>query len=261
MKNALLVGITYDLSEQKSININKSLQSTHRFLETRKYDSIHTLSNKATYQDIINGFDILVKNAGYDDEIWFHFIGYSSTNRKSICPYDYRSKGSISENELFNQFINRIPLGVRCYIIIDTFSNSGISLRHCVQDQSRAIIAHPNKKYNYNEWELRQLYIENCNYKRLRADVYLISLTLDKNVIFIYPLLTNLLLEIITSNITIKWKHLIKDISCNLKLLKYKHNVQVFSGNTLQMDSHIFNDTIYNNLDLRHIDKKMYILV
>lgn len=261
MKNALLVGITYDLSENKSININKSIQSTQRFLETRKYDSIHTLSNKATYQDIINGFDILVKNSGYDDEIWFHFIGYSSTNRKSICPYDYREKGIISENELFNLFIDRIPLGVRCYIIIDTFTTCGISLRHSIKDQSCALVNHPNKKYNYKEWQLRQLYVENSNYKRLRADVYLISLTLDKNMIFIYPLLTNLLVEIITSNSAIKWKHLIKDISCHLKLLKYKHNVQVFSGNMIQMDSPVFNDIHYNNFDIMSINKKMYISV
>ena len=260
MKNALLVGITYDLSEQKSININKSIQSTQRFLETRKYDSIHTLSNKATYQDIINGFDILVKNSGYGDELWFHFIGYSSTNRKSICPYDYREKGIISENDLLNQFINRIPLSVRCFIIIDTFTTCGISLRHSIKDQSCVLVNHPNKKYNYREWELRQLYVENNNYKKLRADVYLISLTLDKNMLFIYPLLTNLLIEIMRND-TIKWKHLIKDISCHLKLLKYKHNVQVFSGNTLHMDSTVFNDIDNNNLDLRHIDKKIYISV
>jgi hypothetical protein len=121
------------------------------------------------------------------------------------------------------------------------------------------LLNHKNKKYNYREWELRQLYIENSNYKKLRADVYLISLTLDKNMLFIYPLLTNLLIEILRND-TIKWKHLIKDISCHLKLLKYKHNVQVFSGNTIQMDSTVFND-IDNNLDLKHIDKKMYISV
>jgi hypothetical protein len=260
MKNALLVGISYDLSEQKSLNINKSIQLTQRFLETRKYDFIHTLSNKATYQDIINGFDILVKNSGYGDELWFHFIGYSSTNRKSICPYDYREKGIISENDLLNQFIYRIPLGVRCFIIIDTFTTCGISLRHSIKDQSSSLVNHPNKKYNYREWELRQLYVENSNYKKLRADVYLISLTLDKNIIFIYPLLTNLLIEIMRND-TIKWKHLIKDISCHLKLLKYKHNVQVFSGNTIPMDSTVFNNIDNNNLDLRHVDKKMYISV
>ena len=261
MKNALLVGITYELSIEKSLNINKSIEATKNFLETkRKYDSIHTLNNKAGYQEIINAFDILVKNCGYGDELWFHFIGFSSTNRKSICPYDYCENGVITENDIFNLFIYRLPHGVKCYMIIDTFTTCGISLRHTIQDLSRAIVNHPNKKYNYSEWELRQLYIENSNYTRLRADVYLISLTLDKNMILIYPLLTNLLLQNINNN-NIKWKHLIKDISCSIKLLKYKHSVQLFSGNIIDTNCQVFYDELNNNLDLNQINKKIYISV
>jgi hypothetical protein len=261
MKNALLVGITYELSIEKSLNIIKSIELTKNFLETkRKYDSIHTLNNKAGYEEIINAFDILVKNCGYGDELWFHFIGFSSTNRKSICPYDYRENGVITENDIFNLFIYRLPYGVKCYMIIDTFTTCGISLRHTIQDLSRAIVNHPNKKYNYSEWELRQLYIENSNYNRLRADVYLISLTLDKNMILIYPLLTNLLIQNINNN-NIKWKHLIKDISCSIKLLKYKHSVQLFSGNKIDTHSQVFYDELNNNLDLNQINKKIYISV
>lgn len=260
MKNALLVGITYELSIEKSLNIIKSIESTKNFLETkRKYDSIHTLNCKAGYQEIMNALDILVKNSKYGDELWFHFIGFSSTNRKSICPNDYREKGVITENDIFNLFINRLPHAVKCYIIIDTFTTCGISLRHSIQDQSRPIVNHPNKKYKQSEWELRQLYIDNINYPRLRADVYLISLTLDKNMLCIYPLLTNLLLKIINNNI--KWKHLIKDISCSIKLLKYQHSVQLFSGNAIDANSQVFNDEPNNNLDFKQINKKIYILV
>lgn len=260
MKYALLVGITYNLSEQKSLNIIKSIKSIQTFLETQKYHNIHTLSCQATRQDIINGFNLIIKNLTYDDELWFHFIGHSLKNEKLICPYNYREQGVLTENDILNQFIYKIPFGVRCYMIIDTFSSCGISLRHSIQDHSYALVSHPNNKYNYREWELQQQYIKNSNYKKFRADIYLINLKLNTETLLIYPLLTTLLIKIISIE-NKKWKHLIKDISCSLKLLKYKHNVQLFSGNYIDINSLVLSNTNNNDIDLNRVNDKIYISV
>jgi hypothetical protein len=278
MKRALLIGINYiGTPSQLSGCINDINNVGSYLFNVRKYNSFLVLTDytriKPTKANILQAFNALFTNVRAGDELWFHYSGHGSllrdTNRDEesgfdscICPIDYERSGFISDDVIRQMLAQRVPKGVKLYIVLDAcHSGTGCDLRYKYDDNSyltnkpaSASASTPlPDKYIPNDWSLQQTSYEFKKYSKTIGEVYSISGCQDDQTsadAFIEGqatgALTFILLSCLRANspTTYKWKHLLKDICCSEKIRGFTQKTCITSGTPINLESNVFSGNI-----------------
>lgn len=274
MRRALLIGINYVGTPSQLYGCINDINNVGSYLyNTRKYNSFIVLTDntrvKPTKANILQAFNVLFTDVKAGDELWFHYSGHGSllrdTNRDEesgfdscICPLDYQKAGFISDDVIRQMLAQRVPAGVKLYIVLDAcHSGTGCDLRYKYDDSSyltnkpasASAYAPLPKKYIPADWSLKQTTREFKNYSKTNGEVYSISGCQDEQTsadAFIEGqatgALTFILLSCLLSNspATYKWKHLLKDICCNEKIRRFTQKTCITSGTPLNLDNNVF---------------------
>ena len=276
MRRALLIGINY-LGTPSQLNgcINDINNVGSYLFNTRKYNSFIVLTDytrfKPTKANILQAFNALFTNVRAGDELWFHYSGHGSllrdTNRDEesgfdscICPLDYERAGFISDDVIRQMLAQRVPKGVKLYIVLDAcHSGTGCDLRYKYDDNSY-LTNKPSSpstplptKYIPTDWSLQQTSYEFKKYSKTIGEVYSISGCQDEQTsadAFIEGqatgALTFILLSCLRSNspTTYKWKHLLKDICCSEKIRGFTQKTCITSGTPINLESNVFSGNV-----------------
>jgi|688.fasta_scaffold520729_1 hypothetical protein len=281
MRRALLIGINYlGTSSQLNGCINDINNVGSYLYNTRKYNSFIVLTDytrvKPTKANILMAFNVLFTNVRAGDELWFHYSGHGSllrdTNRDEesgfdscICPIDYERSGFISDDVIRQMLAQRVPKGVKLYIVLDAcHSGTGCDLRYKYDDNSyltnKPVSASASasastplpSKYIPNDWSLQQTSYEFKKYSKTNGEVYSISGCQDDQTsadAFIEGqatgALTFILLSCLRANspTTYKWKHLLKDICCSEKIRGFTQKTCITSGTPINLEDGVFSTT------------------
>jgi len=246
MRKALLIGT--------NVEINNYINSVSYFLHTsRNYNHIMVLTSETIQKPTKSVIMALMKQLLMDtqsgDELWFHYIGkVDKINDVSIWPMDYDKNGFITDTELRQQLIDKVRVGVSLYVILDCIhTGSGFDLRYKYNDYSKYGLSSNVIKYNYNEWNLIQTMSENKNYSKTSANIYVLSCgsELGNNNIDLGGL-TYSLLKVLKNNYgNIKWKYLLKDVNCLLKIKKCNQIAQLSTGKYLDTNTQVFQNVLF----------------
>ena len=192
VKRALLIGINYIGTPNELSGCINDIYNVFNFLRIyRGYsqsdmiimtDENASLRNSASYPtkaNIIAAINQFVQGIKPGDELFFHYSGHGtliydangdeqSGADSCLCPVDCMQGKLIVDDEIRSLLINRIPSGVRLYVVLDCCHNgTGCDIRYRYDDSS--ILLPPNK------WITRQgLGIFN-RYANTAGDVYMIS--------------------------------------------------------------------------------------
>ena len=276
MRRALLIGINYvGTSSQLNGCINDINNVGSYLFNTRKYNSFLVLTDytrfKPTKANILQAFNALFTNVRAGDELWFHYSGHGSllrdTNRDEesgfdscICPLDYERAGFISDDVIRQMLAQRVPKGVKLYIVLDAcHSGTGCDLRYKYDDNSylTSMPSSPSTtlptKYIPTDWSLQQTSYEFKKYSKTNGEVYSISGCQDEQTsadAFIEGqatgALTFILLSCLRANsqTTYKWKHLLKDICCSEKIRGFTQKTCITSGTPINLESNVFSGNV-----------------
>jgi hypothetical protein len=156
MKNAVLVGINYKGTNSELNGCINDVTNMSKFLKTvLKYDKITEMTDdtpiKPTRANIISNLVNMVKNSKRGDRLLFLYSGHGclikDQNRDEIsgydsclCPIDTLKNGKyITDDEIRNNIVNKIPAGVRMTFIFDCCHNgTGCDLTYTLNDSSNA---------------------------------------------------------------------------------------------------------------------------
>lgn len=144
-KFAVLVGINYtgtssqlqgcinDVNHIKDFLINKCDYPPQNI-----YILCDTIQNKPTKKNILAAFDLLIKKSqeGYR-ELWFSYSGHGSyvsdTNGDEndkrdevLCPLDYSTSGFITDDDIYSNFLTKLPVEVTLFGLIDSCHSGSI---------------------------------------------------------------------------------------------------------------------------------------
>lgn len=275
MRRALLIGINY-LGTPSQLNgcINDINNVGSYLFNMRKYNSFIVLTDytriKPTKANILQAFNALFTNVRAGDELWFHYSGHGSllqdTNRDEesgfdscICPIDYERAGFISDDVIRQMLAQRVPKGVKLYIVLDAcHSGTGCDLRYKYDDNSYLTnkSASPSTplpdKYIPTDWSLQQTSYEFKKYNKTIGEVYSISGCQDEQTsadAFIEGQATGALTFILlsclraNSSTSYKWKHLLKDICCTEKIRGFTQKTCITSGTPINLEDSVFSTT------------------
>lgn len=275
MRRALLIGINY-LGTPSQLNgcINDINNVGSYLFNMRKYNSFIVLTDytriKPTKANILQAFNALFTNVRDGDELWFHYSGHGSllqdTNRDEesgfdscICPIDYERAGFISDDVIRQMLAQRVPKGVKLYIVLDAcHSGTGCDLRYKYDDNSYLTnkSASPSTplpdKYIPSDWSLQQTSYEFKKYNKTIGEVYSISGCQDEQTsadAFIEGQATGALTFILlsclraNSSTSYKWKHLLKDICCTEKIRGFTQKTCITSGTPINLEDSVFSTT------------------
>ena len=271
MKRALLIGINYlGTPSQLSGCINDINNVGSYLFNVRKYNSFLVLTDytriKPTKANILQAFNSLFTNVRAGDELWFHYSGHGSLLRDTngdeesgfdscICPIDYERSGFISDDVIRQMLAQRVPSGVKLYIVLDAcHSGTGCDLRYKYDDNSYLTNtkAPLPAKYIPTDWSLQQTSYEFKKYNKTMGEVYSISGCQDDQTsadAFIEGqatgALTYILLSCLRANspTTYKWKHLLKDICCSEKIRGFTQKTCITSGTPINLEGGVFSTT------------------
>lgn len=273
VKYGVLIGINYRNTSSELYGCINDVNNVKTFLQSQLgYTRFITLTDdtpiKPTKGNILMVMNILVRSLRPGDEAWFHYSGHGSLmidrNRdeesgydSSIAPIDYEKTGLISDDIIRSNLVQRVPRGVKLYIVLDAcHSGTGCDLRYKHDDSSYLISENsvPNT-YVPSDWILRQTLREFKKYNKIPGEVYCISGCQDHQTsadAYIESdkmyggALSSILLSLLKSNDlkTYKWKHLLKDICCSEKIKGYTQQTAITSGNPLNMENAVFNISI-----------------
>ena len=242
MRKALLIGT--------ASQINDYIASISYFLNTsRNYNHIMVITletlQKPTKAIIFGLIKQLLVDNQPGDELWFHYIGNDDmVNNVAIWPIDYEKNGFITDDELRRELIEKVRAGVNLYIVLDTVhSGKGFDQRYIYNDNSTYIGKHTNIiKYNFKEWNLVQSVSENKKYTKTLGNIFILSCSkelVEKNMFL--GGLTYSLLKVLKSNYgNMKWKHMLKDIKCVLKIRGYNQIPQLSVSKSIDLDGSMF---------------------
>ena len=167
MKNALLVGINYKGTNYELNGCINDVTNMSKFLKTvSKYDKITEMTDdtpiKPTRSNIISNLINMVKNSKRGDRLLFLYSGHGSLVKDKnkdevsgydscLCPIDTLENGKyITDDEIRNKIVNKIPAGVRMTFIFDCCHNgTGCDLTYTLNDNSDANSVEHNE-YNNN---------------------------------------------------------------------------------------------------------------
>ena len=272
MRRALLIGINYTGTSSQLYGCINDINNVGSYLyNTRKYNSFIVLTDntrvKPTKANILQAFNTLFTNVRAGDELWFHYSGHGTllrdTNRDEesgfascICPLDYQRSGFISDDVIRQMLAERVPKGVKLYIVLDAcHSGTGCDLRYKYDDNSyltnkpASASAPLPKKYIPTDWSLKQTSYEFKKYIKTNGEVYSISGCQDNQTsadAFMEGqatgALTFILLSCLRANspTTYKWKHLLKDICCSEKVNGFTQKTCITSGTPINLESNVF---------------------
>ena len=270
VKYGLLIGINYINTEDELYGCINDVSNMKMFLESKLgYTNFVVLtedipSKLPTKQNILRAIHSLVRVLKSGDEVWLHYSGHGilvydrSGDEEDgydscISPLDYNRTGVISDDTLRSILVQKIPSGVKLYIVLDAcHSGTGCDLRYKYDDFS--ILKDKNVKssiYVPSEWSLRQTSYEFEEYARTEGEVYCISGCQDEqesadafieNDQMYGGALTSTMLSFFNSNDvkTYKWTDLLKDICCSLRINEYNQIPALTSGKPLYLESPIF---------------------
>jgi hypothetical protein len=213
MKNALLVGINYKGTNNQLNGCINDVKNMSKFLKTvLKYDKITEMTDdtliKPTRKNIISNLVNMVKNSKKGDRLLFLYSGHGNLKKDKngdevdgydscLCPIDTQENGKyITDDEIRNNIVNKIPAGVRMTFIFDCCnSGTGCGLRYTLNDDSNSdvnsvefndgIMKTPEtemslvKKICKLKMNRVQSTSKNLKYKDSVGDVYMISACLD----------------------------------------------------------------------------------
>jgi hypothetical protein len=273
VKYGVLIGINYRNTSSELYGCINDVNNVKTFLQSQLgYTRFITLTDdtpiKPTKTNILNVMNVLVRSLRPGDEAWFHYSGHGSLmidrNRdeesgydSSIAPIDYEKTGLISDDIIRSNLVQRVPIGVKMYIVLDAcHSGTGCDLRYKYDDSSYLINQDsvPNT-YVPSDWILRQTLREFKKYNKIPGEVYCISGCQDHQTsadAYIESekmyggALSSIMLSLLKSNDlrTYKWKHLLKDICCSEKTKGYTQQTAITSGNPLNMENCVFNISV-----------------
>jgi hypothetical protein len=276
MRRALLIGINYIGTPSQLYGCINDINNVRSYLyNIRKYNSFIVLTDntqsKPTKANILQAFNIFFTNVRPGDELWFHYSGHGTLLRdrnrdeesgfdSCICPLDYQSSGFISDDVIRQMLAQRVPRGVKLYIVLDAcHSGTGCDLRYKYDDNSYltnkpASVSTPlPEKYIPTDWSLKQTSYEFKKYNKTIGEVYSISGCQDDQTsadAFIEGqatgALTFILLSCLRANspATYKWKHLLKDICCNEKIRRFTQKTCITSGTPINLESNVFSGNV-----------------
>lgn len=271
VKCALLIGLNYRGSgENELYGCINDCDNVKKFLTSKLgYTKFMVLTDdteiKPTRANILKAFDIFVNSLKSGDEGWFHYSGHGVLQRdfnndevsrydSCIVPLDFNLVGNISDDIIRIRLTQKVPKGVKLYIVLDACnSGTGTDNRYKITDSSFYNVNARAKPTMYipTEWTLRQTVTQFKKYPKTFGEVYTISgcedhqLSADAYIegLSMYSgALTTTLLEVLNSNDirTYKWKHLLKDISCILKVEGYDQQPTITTGQPLNTETPVF---------------------
>lgn len=166
MKNALLVGINYKRTNYELNGCINDVTNMSNFLKTvLKYDKITEITDdtriKPTRANIISNLVNMVKNSKRGDRLLFLYSGHGSLVKDKnkdevsgydscLCPIDTLKNGKyITDDEIRNNIVNKLPAGVRMTFIFDCCHNgTGCDLTYTLNDNSDANSDANSVEYN-----------------------------------------------------------------------------------------------------------------
>jgi hypothetical protein len=279
VKYGVLIGINYKNTKDQLDGCINDVSNVRTFLETQLgYTEFVMLTDdtplKPTRINILNAINSLVRKIKPGDEAWFHYSGHGIlvTDRNGdedsgfdtcITPIDYNNRrsggGLISDDTLRSNLVQKIPSGAKLYVVLDAcHSGTGCDLRYKYDDSS--YVGNRDAApltYVPSEWSLRQTSYEFKRYSKTAGEVYCISGCQDDQEsadAFIESdkmyggALTSTMLSLFKSNDlrVYVWKHLLKDITCYLKVNGYNQVPAITSGRPLDVESAIFSFSVRN---------------
>lgn len=253
MKKAVLIGINYKNTDLQLRGCINDVKNIHQVLSDNfefEKDNIKVLTEEdsisPTKTNIIEQIVWLTKEAKQGDTLFFFYSGHGSYVRDEsgdeldgkdevLVPLDYESQGYISDDLLFSYLLTPLESGVKVFVMMDC-CHSGTLLDLKYNLNSVATLKKQNKptKYIPSDWADRYSLFQDNNKLRPNCDVVLLSGCMDhqfsndaylKNTF--QGALTYCFLETIKEIVkneswsnkqVLKYKHLLKDIDCRLKV-------------------------------------------
>ena len=270
MKRALLIGINYvgTSAELRGCindidNVAAHLQSARGYSSASCIVLSDVAARKPTRANILAAFGELLQGVRAGDELWFHYSGHGSLQRdlngdeesgadSCICPLDYNQAGLISDDVVRASLAERVPAGVRLYIVLDMcHSGTGCDLRYKFDDTSYLLnaAAPAPSAYDPNAWALRQTSYEFKRHAKTAGEVYCISGCQDTQTSADAYLggqaagaLTHSLIASLKANpaSSYKWKHLLKDVCCRERVGRFTQITSLTSGTPLNLEDGVF---------------------
>lgn len=274
VKNGLLIGINYRNTPNELNGCINDINNTRDFLISKlEYNNFIVLTDDTTFKptrvNILRAIDIFVRSLKAGDEGWFHFSGHGILQRdfnrdeesgfdSCIVPIDYDVSGIITDDVIRQRLAQRVSKGVKLYVVLDAcHSGTGCDNRYKYDDDSSYLLTDKNVKtypttYHPLEWELRQTTREFKKYTKTLGEIFCISGCQDdqtsedafikKDLQYGGALTSTLLAHMHSNDLnTYKWKHLLKDVCCNLKVDGYTQRATITSGQPMNMESSVFN--------------------
>ena len=280
MKNALLVGINYKGTNYELNGCINDVTNMSEFLKTvLKYDKITEITDdtriKPTRANIISNLVNMVKNSKRGDRLLFLYSGHGSLVKDQngdetsgydscLCPIDTLQSGKyITDDEIRNNIVNKIPTGVRMTFIFDCCnSGTGCDLTYTLNDNSDANGDANSVEYNdgiMNTLETEMSLVKkicklkmtrvqstskNSKYKDSGGDVCMISGCLDsqtaedayENGQYGGALCISLLELLKETGPTITNGELLMRLRALIKQKQYSQKVQLMGGRQTQVD-------------------------
>lgn len=271
MKRALLVGINYIGTNAALRGCINDIDNVAAYLQSaRGYSSASCIvlsdlaARKPTRANILAAFGELLQGVRAGDELWFHYSGHGTLQRdwngdeesgadSCICPLDYNQAGLISDDVVRASLAERVPAGVRLYIVLDMcHSGTGCDLRYKFDDTSYLLNAAAGRPsaYDPNAWALRQTSYEFKRHAKTAGTVFCISGCQDTQTSADAFLggqaagaLTHSLLASLKANpaSSYKWKHLLKDVCCRERVGRFTQITSLTCGHPLNLEDGVFN--------------------
>lgn len=199
-KKALLIGINYIGSNGELRGCINDVIKIKKLLQTQGYDEFMVLTEKTEdikpfKQNILKGFEWLVKDSEKYDNIFFHYSGHGSwlkdlTNDESdgrdecLVPLDYKTSGMILDDDINEYLVKNIK--TKFFVLIDAcHSGTMLDLSHSYVYDTKFNGGNPNDKKNYvSNVELHKsdiiinadnsvIMISGCQDKQTSADAWL----------------------------------------------------------------------------------------
>ena len=283
-RTALLVGINYNNNPDATLNgcYNDVVNVSQYIRTTLGYHStaitMLTDGNRGaagagtasavppTRQNIIAGMTALVSGMVAGDEAVFHFSGHGSLVRDTngdeatgldscVCPLDYNAPASagggiITDDEIRELLVNKVPRGARLYVILDCCHNgTGCDVRYKYEDFS--ILLRPPSGRNPAIWRTQQKAFANGRYTNTVGEVFMISGSRDEqtsadayiNNAFAGAL-TYAVFSILRANQavirTYSWSSLLRDVRHFMRVNRYSQIPQLMTGQLISPARPVF---------------------
>ena len=221
-----------------------------------------------TRQNILAGISALVEGMVSGDEAFFHFSGHGTLVRDTngdetaatgmdscLCPLDYNAPAStgggvVTDDEIRNLLVNRVPRGARLYVILDCCHNgTGCDIRYKYEDFS--VLLRPPSARTAALWRTQQKAFVQGKYTDTLGEVYMISGSRDEqtsadayiNNAFAGAL-TYALFAILRANQSIirtySWSALLRDVRYFMRVNRYTQIPQIMTGQLIYPTRAVF---------------------